>query len=76
VIPLGAFLFGDLWLGALVYGTYDLVRGLGAVFILLIMLSLKVGISHWLISRYAAARVLAAGQLIFLDVSTSITVGL
>ena len=76
MIPLGAFLFGDPWLGALVYGTYDLVRGLGAVFILLVMLSLKVDFSDWLISRSGAARVLAAGQLIFLEVSTSITVGL
>ena len=75
-IPLGAFLFGDLWLGAVVYGTYGLIRGLGAVVILLVMLGLKVDISDWLIRRYGAARVLATGQLILLGVSTSIVVGL
>jgi hypothetical protein len=76
VIPLGALLLGDPWLGAVVYGTYGLIRGLGAVFILLLMLGLKVDISDWLIRRYGAARVLAAGQLVLLGVSTSIVVGL
>ena len=76
VIPLGAFLLGESWLGAVVYGTYGLIRGLGAVFILLLMLGLKVDISDWLIRRYGAARVLAAGQLVLLGVSTSIVVGL
>ena len=76
VIPVGAFLLGDPWLGAVVYGTYGLIRGLGAVFILLLMLGLKVDISDWLIRRYGAARVLAAGQLVLLGVSTSIVVGL
>jgi hypothetical protein len=75
-IPLGAFLVGDPRLGAVVYGTYGLIRGLGAVFILLLMLRLKVDISDWLIRRYGAARVLAAGQLVLLGVSTSIVVGL
>lgn len=75
-IPLGAFLVGDPRLGAVVYGTYGLVRGLGAVFILLVMLGLRLDISDWLISRYGAARTLAAGQLVFLGVSTSIVVGL
>ena len=64
------------WLGAVVYGTYGLIRGLGAVFVLLFMLKSKVDISDWLIGRYGAARVLAAGQLIFLGVSSSIVVGL
>ncbi len=75
-IPLGAFLVGDVRLGAVVYGTYGLVRGLGAVFILLVMLTLKFDVSDWLIRRYGAARALAAGQLVFLGVSTSIVVGL
>ena len=75
-IPLGAFLVGDPRLGAVVYGTYGLVRGLGAVFILLVMLTLKLDVSDWLIGRYGTARALAAGHLIFLGVSTSIVVGL
>ena len=75
-IPLGAFLVGDPRLGAVVYGTYGLLRGLGAVFILLVMLVLKFDVSDWLIGRYGAARALTTGQLIFLGVSTSIVVGL
>lgn len=75
-IPLGAFLVGDPRLGAVVYGAYGLVRGLGAVLILLVMLGSKRDPSDWLIGRYGAARALASGQLIFLGVSTSIIVGL
>ncbi len=76
VVPLGAFLLGDPRLGAIIYGTYGLVRALGAVFILLGMLRFKVDISDWLIERYGAARVLAAGQLVFLGVALTIVVGL
>ena len=76
VVPLGAFLLGDLRLGAIIYGTYGLVRALGAVFIFLGKLRLKVDISDWLIERYGAARVLAAGQLVFLGVVLTIVVGL
>jgi hypothetical protein len=75
-VPLGAFLLGDLRLGAIIYGTYGLVRALGAVFILLGMLRFKVDVSDWLIGRYDAARVLAAGQLVFLGVALTIVVGL
>jgi hypothetical protein len=75
VVPLGAFLVGDPKLGAAIYGTYGLIRGLGAVFILLGMLRLKADISDWLIERYAAARILAAGQLVFLGVATAVVVG-
>ena len=76
MVPLGAFLLGDPRLGAIIYGTYGLVRALGAVFIFLGILRVKVDISDWLIERYGAARVLAAGQLVFLGVVLSIVVGL
>jgi hypothetical protein len=76
VVPLGAFLLGDPRLGAIIYGTYGLVRALGAVFIFLGMLRFKVDISDWLIERYGAARVLAAGQLVFLGVALTFVVGL
>ena len=76
VIPLGALLAGDPLFGAVVYGTYGLVRALGAVFILLGMLGLKVDASDWLIERYGAARALAAGQLLLLGVAGAIVVGL
>ena len=75
-IPLGAFLVGAPPFGAVIYGTYGLVRALGAVFILLGILGLKVDVSDWLIERYGAARALAAGQLVFLGVATAIVVGL
>jgi hypothetical protein len=75
-IPLGAFLVGDPAFGAVSYGTYSLLRALGAVFILLSMLGLKIDVSDWLIERYGAARALAAGQLVLLGVATAIVVGL
>ena len=76
VVPLGTFLVGDPRLGAAIYGTYGLIRGLGAVFILLGMFRLKADISDWVMERYGAARVLAAGELIFLGVALTIVVGL
>jgi hypothetical protein len=76
VIPLGAFLVGDPVAGATIYGAYGLVRALGAVVILLGMTRLKTDISDRLIESYDAARVLAAGQLVFLGVATAIVVGL
>jgi len=76
VIPLGAFLVGHPVFGAVIYGTYGLVRALGAVFILLGTLGFKVDVSDWLMERYGAARSLAAGQLLFLGVASAIFVGL
>ena len=76
VIPLGALLVGDPVFGAVLYGTYGLVRALGAVSILLCTLGLKVDVSDWLITHYGAARALAAGQLLFLGVASAIVVGL
>ena len=76
VVPLGAFLVGDSIFGAVIYGTYSLIRALGATVILLGMIRLKTDISDWLIERYGEARLLAAGQLIFLGAATAIVVGL
>ncbi len=76
VIPLGAFLVGDWMLGAVIYGTYGLVRALGAMVILFGMMRMKTDISDWLIQHYGDARVLAAGQLVFLGVVTALVVGL
>jgi hypothetical protein len=75
-IPLGAFLVGDPLFGAVTYGTYGLLRALGAVIILLVMLRSKVDISDWLIENYATARILTTGQLTLLGVATAIVVGL
>ena len=60
----------------LIYGTYGLVRALGAVVILLGMIRLETDISDRLIEGYGVARVLTAGQLVFLGVATAIVVGL
>jgi hypothetical protein len=76
VIPLGAFLIGDPAAGALIYGTYGLVRAMGAPVILLGMTRLETDVSDRLIEGYGAARVLAAGQLVFLGVAIAIVVGL
>lgn len=76
VVPLGAFLVGDAGLGAIVYGTYGLIRSLSAVFMVLGILWYKTDASDWLVERYADARKLAAGQLVILGVATAIVVGL
>ena len=75
-IPLGAFLIGDPLASAVIYGTYGLVRALGAVVILLGMIRLKSDISDRLVAEYDTARVLTAGQLVLLGVATAIVVGL
>jgi hypothetical protein len=76
VVPLGAFLIGDPGAGSTIYGTYALVRALGAPVLPLGMTRLETDISDRLIEGYGAARVLAAGQLVFLGVATAIVVGL
>ena len=76
VIPLGTFLLGDPGAGAAIYGTYGLVRALGAVVILLGMMKLRTDISDRLIEGYSVVRALAASQLVFLGVATAIVVGL
>jgi hypothetical protein len=75
VIPVGAFLIGDPVASGIIYGTYGLVRALGAVVIPLGMMRLKTDISDRLVEGYGVARVLTAGQLVFLGVATAIVVG-
>ena len=75
-IPLGAFLVGNPLFGAVTYGTYGLLRALGAVFILLVIMRTKVDISDWLIGHYGTAKILTTGQLTLLGVATAIVVGL
>ena len=76
VIPLGAFLIGDPRAGAAIYGTYALIRALGAPVILLGTTRLKTDISDRLIEGYGVARVLATSQLVFLGAATTVIVGL
>jgi hypothetical protein len=76
VIPLGAFLVGEPVAGAIIYGTYGLVRALGAVAIILAMMRLDADISDRVLEGYNTARIFTAGQLVFLGVATAIVVGL
>jgi hypothetical protein len=75
-VPLGAFLIGEPVAGAIIYGTYGLVRALGAVVIILGMIRLDTDISDRIIEGFDTARILTAAQLVFLGVATAIVVGL
>lgn len=76
VIPIGALLFGTPILGAAIYGTYGLIRGVAAPLILLGTLRLKADVSDWLVMHSQAARVPVAGQLILTGVAVAVAVGL
>lgn len=76
-IPIGAFLTGAVEIGAAIYGTYGVVRGM-AVWVIILGLSRHVtdDISLWLIGCAEAARTLAAGQLTILGIAVVIMIGL
>jgi len=76
VIPIGALLFGRPILGATIYGTYGLIRGVAAPLILLGTLRLKADVSDWLVMHSEAMRVPMAGQLILAGVAVAVAVGL
>ena len=76
VIPVGALLFGRPILGATIYATYGLMRGLAAPMILLGTLRLKADVSDWLIMHREATQVPVAGQLILTGVAVAVAVGL
>lgn len=71
------------FLGALIYGTYGVIRGLSAWWLIAFGQILRArrgvkfdDISVWLIRRRPIATVVAAGQLLFLGVTVAIAVGL
>jgi hypothetical protein len=76
VVPIGALLFGSPILGAAIYGTYGLIRGVAAPLILLGTPRLKTDVSDWLVMHSKAARVPVAGQLVLTGVAVAIAVGL
>jgi hypothetical protein len=77
VVPLGALLSGCPVLGAIIYGTYGLVRGLAAPLILLLAMRLKeADLLDWLVLHNTPARALAARQLVLLGAATLTVVGL
>jgi hypothetical protein len=69
VVPLGALLSGSLTLGAVIYGTYGLVRGVMAPVLLFGEIRQKADVSDWVILQTTLARLLAAGQLVFVGVT-------
>ncbi len=75
-VPAGAFFAGAPELGAIVYGTYGLVRGMGVWGILLGHYTASFDVSDWLFEHMKTARVLAAGQLVFLGVVVAIVMGI
>lgn len=75
-VPVGALLLGSPVLGAAAYGAYGLVRALPAPLLLIIMRRSKRDLSGWLIGKNESARVLTAGELLFLGVVTAVVVGL
>ena len=76
VVPLGALLSGSPALGAAIYGTYGLVRGVAAPLIMLGNIRRQTDLSDWYILHNKPAQVLAAGQLVLLGVTIAIVVGL
>jgi hypothetical protein len=76
VVPIGALLFGSPILGATIYGTYGLIRGVAAPLILLGTPRLKTDVSDWSVMHSKAARVPVAGQLVLTGVAVAIAVGL
>ena len=75
MVPLGALLSGSLAIGAVIYGTYGLVRGGMAPVLLLGEIRQKADVSDWLILQTKLARVLAAGQLVFVGVTVISLIG-
>jgi hypothetical protein len=77
VVPLGALLIADPFLGALIYGAYSFTRG-AAVWFIILGLSrwVKGDIAQWLIGRHHTARLIAAGQLVLLGLVVAVVVGL
>ena len=79
-IPLGALLFARPDLGAAIYGTYSIVRGM-AVWVLILGGSriskwLGEGWGSWVTRHMSTARVVAASQLVFIGTVVAIVVGL
>ena len=76
VVPIGALLCGNPVLGAAIYGTYGLVRGVAAPSVLVATMRVKGDISEWLVLHREAARIPAAGQMVLTGVAVAVAVGL
>jgi hypothetical protein len=76
-IPAGAVLFARPDLGAALYGTYSMLRGL-AVWGIILGLSRWRGddTQVWLVGQARTAHVVAAGHLVLLGVAVAIAVGM
>lgn len=80
-VPLGAFLSGDVALGALLYGSYGLARGAGAWLLIAAAASLRRrgasfdDLAVWLLGRAPAAQAISAALLLFLGGLAAIAAG-
>ena len=81
-VPLGALLSGSAEVGALIYGTYALVRGLAPVGCLLLLRRLhRLGLADgdslatWLLLRRPAARAISGAALASVAIAAAILVG-
>lgn len=76
-VPAGALLVGRPELGAAIYGTYGLIRGMAVWIIILTMThSPKIDFADWLITRNPIAHRLAAAELMLLGLIVVVTIGL
>ena len=78
VVPIGALLLARPALGAVIYGTYGVFRGM-AVWIIILGLDRWSGgddTALWLIGRAQTARAIAAGYLVLIGMAIAIAVGL
>ena len=77
VIPIGSLLVANPIWGLIIYGTYSTVRGM-AVWVIILGLGRyhKDDLGDWLIRKKETARLLTAGQLLFLGIVITIAVGL
>lgn len=75
-VPAAAFLSGRPLVGALVYGTYGLVRGLGVWAMIAAWQWRRVETGEWLVGQSARARTLAAAALAALAAFVFVAVGL
>jgi hypothetical protein len=76
-VPTSAFLLANRFLGASVYGTYGIARGLSVWPIIFVLGRWrKRSWPEWLLERAPAARTTAAVYLVFLGVAVAMAIGL
>lgn len=76
VVPLGALVFGNVVLGAAIYGAYGGTRAVAAWLVIRAGAGKSLDdVTEWLFHHASAARTMAAAQLLALGVATIVGVG-